>query len=155
MWDSSRFGWCEGYPSGNSRREPDGSAACSHTVLCHWSNVRTQPAGRDGRATWHRDPHCARTLGSSMMSPDKDVTDWRSSGIAILVPIVVMLSTVTTGLMCASAQPSSSGLTETSWQLVKFQGPDGTAVTPDDRAKYTIAFDAGQLRTRVDCNRGR
>ncbi|MCA1558983.1 MAG: META domain-containing protein [Acidobacteria bacterium] len=44
----------------------------------------------------------------------------------------------------------------TSWQLVKFQGSDDTALTPDDGAKYTIEFGAGgRLTARVDCNRGR
>jgi para-nitrobenzyl esterase len=39
---------------------------------------------------------------------------------------------------------------------VKFQGSDGTTLTPDDRGKYTIAFGAnGQLTARVGCNRGR
>lgn len=39
---------------------------------------------------------------------------------------------------------------------MKFQGGDGTTLTPDDRAKYTIQFMAdGQLAARVDCNRGR
>jgi hypothetical protein len=37
-----------------------------------------------------------------------------------------------------SAQP----LGGTSWRLVKFQGSDETTLTPDDRAKYTIAFGA-------------
>lgn len=44
----------------------------------------------------------------------------------------------------------------TSWQLVKFQGSDGTMLTPDDGAKYIIAFSAaGRLTARVDCNWGR
>jgi para-nitrobenzyl esterase len=39
---------------------------------------------------------------------------------------------------------------------VKFQGGDGTTLTPDDRAKYTIAFAAGDsISARIDCNRGR
>ena len=40
---------------------------------------------------------------------------------------------------------------------MKFQGSDGTTLTPDDGAKYTIEFGAagGQLNARVDCNRGR
>jgi para-nitrobenzyl esterase len=90
-----------------------------------------------------------------MMSLDKHVTSWSTSGIVLLALVVMRLSTVTTGLIHASAQPSSSGLAETSWHLVKFQGPDRTTLTPDDRGKYTIEFGAGQLRTRVDCNRGR
>jgi heat shock protein HslJ len=56
----------------------------------------------------------------------------------------------------ASTQPNSPSLAGTSWRLVKFQGSDGTTLTPDDRAKYTIEFGAGgQLTTRLDCNRGR
>ena len=56
----------------------------------------------------------------------------------------------------ASSQSSPTALEGTSWQLVKFQGSDGTTLAPDDRAKYTIEFSAGgQLIARVDCNRGR
>jgi para-nitrobenzyl esterase len=56
----------------------------------------------------------------------------------------------------ASRQPTSPNLAGTSWQLVRFQGSDGTILTPDTRSKYTVAFGAsGQLTARVDCNRGR
>ena len=52
-----------------------------------------------------------------------------------------------------SATPSLGG---TSWQLVKFQGSDDKTLTPDDKAKYTIAFNTdGSLSARIDCNRGR
>jgi len=52
-----------------------------------------------------------------------------------------------------AAAPSLGG---TSWQLVQFQGSDDTTLTPDERAKYTIAFGPdGQLSARIDCNRGR
>ena len=51
---------------------------------------------------------------------------------------------------------ASSQLQGTSWQLVRFRGGDDATLTPDDRAKYTIAFGAdGRLTARVDCNRGR
>jgi putative lipoprotein len=51
---------------------------------------------------------------------------------------------------------SKSPLQGTAWQLVKFQSNDDTTQTPDDRAKYTIEFNAGgQLVMRLDCNRGR
>ena len=44
----------------------------------------------------------------------------------------------------------------TSWQLVKFQGSDDKTLTPDDKAKYTIAFGTdGSVSARIDCNRGR
>jgi len=53
----------------------------------------------------------------------------------------------------AAAQP---GLGGTAWQLVRFQGGDDTVLTPDDRAKYTLAFGAdGTVTARIDCNRGR
>jgi para-nitrobenzyl esterase len=59
---------------------------------------------------------------------------------------------------CARAARSAEpdGLGGTSWQFVKFQGGDGALLVPDDRAKYTIAFEAdGRMRVRFDCNRGR
>jgi heat shock protein HslJ len=56
----------------------------------------------------------------------------------------------------ARVEGTPSALQGTSWQLVKFQGGDGTTLTPDDRAKYTIEFGAGgRLAVRIDCNRGR
>ncbi|HKE57710.1 MAG TPA: META domain-containing protein [Pyrinomonadaceae bacterium] len=56
----------------------------------------------------------------------------------------------------ASGQKSGSGyqLSGTSWQLVKFQGPDESTYTPDDKSKYTIKFGGdGRVVARVDCNR--
>ena len=53
-------------------------------------------------------------------------------------------------------QNSSGGnsLSGTSWQLVKFQGPDEQTFTPDDKSKYTIRFGGdGRVTARVDCNR--
>jgi heat shock protein HslJ len=42
-----------------------------------------------------------------------------------------------------------------SWQLVKFMDSNGQAITPDDKAKYTIALDAmGKVSVRFDCNSG-
>lgn len=56
----------------------------------------------------------------------------------------------------AQEQVRSAGLGDTSWQFVKFQGGDDTVLTPDDKAKYTIAFAAdGVVNVRFDCNRGR
>ena len=56
----------------------------------------------------------------------------------------------------AGGQKSRGGnpLSGTSWQLVKFQGPDETTFTPDDKSKYTIKFGSnGRVTARVDCNR--
>jgi len=64
--------------------------------------------------------------------------------------------TLITAVPPAYVMAQAPGFAGTSWQLVKFQGSDGKALTPDDKAKYTIEFVAdGQLRARVDCNRGR
>ena len=50
---------------------------------------------------------------------------------------------------------SESGLAGTSWKLVRFEGGDGTTLTPDDGSKYTIEFKPeGRLAARLDCNRG-
>jgi para-nitrobenzyl esterase len=55
-----------------------------------------------------------------------------------------------------ASEAMSPSLEETSWQLVRFQGGDGTTITPDDKTKYTIEFGtAGRLTARIDCNRGR
>jgi para-nitrobenzyl esterase len=46
-------------------------------------------------------------------------------------------------------------LSGTSWQLVKFQGGDGKILMPDNKAKYTIAFNSNnEVNVRFDCNRG-
>ena len=46
-------------------------------------------------------------------------------------------------------------LSGTTWQLVKFQGPDERTFSPEDRSKYTISFgNNGRVTVRVDCNRG-
>lgn len=51
---------------------------------------------------------------------------------------------------------AASDLAGTSWQLVKFEGSDGTTMRPDDKTKYTIAFEAdGHVSARIECNRGR
>ena len=54
-----------------------------------------------------------------------------------------LLLLVTLGIVmgCSSTPPVHlGGIGNTSWQLVKFQGGDGTVLTPDDKAKYTVAF---------------
>jgi heat shock protein HslJ/membrane-bound inhibitor of C-type lysozyme len=53
-------------------------------------------------------------------------------------------------------QSAAPGLGGTSWQLVRFHGSDDKLLTPDDPAKYTIAFGTdGSVNARIDCNRGR
>lgn len=63
-----------------------------------------------------------------------------SSGCKVLLTLALVLGCAPVG----HAPPP--GLAGTSWQLVRFQGGDGTVLVPDERAKYTIAFgvdDAG------------
>jgi para-nitrobenzyl esterase len=68
----------------------------------------------------------------------------------------LLLATLLLLAACASAPPGPPPLGGTSWQLVKFQGGDGKTLTPDDKAKYTLAFgNNGVLSMRIDCNRGR
>ncbi len=74
----------------------------------------------------------------------------------------VMLTLASVGIASASLSSAPSGQTSdrgnqlsgTSWQLVKFQGPDESTYTPDDKSKYTIKFGSdGRVVAKVDCNR--
>src|SRR5262245_13396112 len=54
------------------------------------------------------------------------------------------------------SQNTARELGGTRWQLVKFQGSDDKTLTPDEKGKYTIAFQTdGRMTARIDCNRGR
>jgi para-nitrobenzyl esterase len=72
----------------------------------------------------------------------------------MLAPVTLAL--VATCLISVVVQAQkSSVLSGTSWQLVKFQGPDERTFSPEDKAKYTITFGSnGRVTIRVDCNRG-
>src|SRR6185295_1211920 len=75
---------------------------------------------------------------------------------AIRLMLVLASVVMTWALAFAGGQKSSTGnpLSGTSWQLVKFQGPDEQTVVPDDKSKYTIKFGSnGRVTARVDCNR--
>ena len=72
--------------------------------------------------------------------------------LALASVVIVSVSAIT----LAGGQKSSAGnpLNGTSWQLVKFQGPDERTITVDDKSKYTIKFGSdGRVVARVDCNR--
>ena len=71
----------------------------------------------------------------------------------VLASVVIVFASAS---IFTSAQKSTGGnpLSGTSWQLVKFQGPDERTFTPDDKSKYTITFGRnGRVTARVDCNR--
>ena len=42
----------------------------------------------------------------------------------------------------ADPQNASNDLAGTSWQVVKFEGSDEKTLTPDDKTKYTLTFEA-------------
>jgi para-nitrobenzyl esterase len=65
-------------------------------------------------------------------------------------------STTPAAPQSAPTTSATGDLAGTSWQLVKFSGGDGSTIEPDDRAKYTLAFQPdGSVAARIDCNRGR
>ncbi|HEU4836728.1 MAG TPA: META domain-containing protein [Pyrinomonadaceae bacterium] len=71
------------------------------------------------------------------------------------VLVLASVAIISTSI-CTGGQKSTSGnpLSGTSWQLVRFQGPDERTFTPDDKSKYTIKFGSnGRVTARVDCNR--
>jgi heat shock protein HslJ len=69
-----------------------------------------------------------------------------TAAIAIIANCVVVQAQKSSG---------TSALSGTSWQLVKFQGPDEQTFSPEDKSKYTITFGSnGRVTIRVDCNRG-
>jgi len=68
--------------------------------------------------------------------------------------LAIMSASMTSALTSANGQNAQNPLTGTSWQLVRFQGPDERVVTPDNKSKYTITFGTnGRVTARVDCNR--
>jgi para-nitrobenzyl esterase len=69
---------------------------------------------------------------------------------------VWLVLVLVTGCAQLTSPAKLDNLAGTSWQLVKFQGGDATVLVPDDKSKYTLAFETdGSLSARLDCNRGR
>jgi len=72
------------------------------------------------------------------------------------IRMMLVVASVAIIFITAVGQNSSGGnpLKGTSWQLIKFQGPDESTFTVDDKSKYTIKFESnGRVTARVDCNR--
>lgn len=66
------------------------------------------------------------------------------------------LATIGAARQPSAPAPAPSSPLAGTWQLVKFEGSNGTTLMPDDRAKYTIELvPGGRLTARIDCNRGR
>ena len=79
----------------------------------------------------------------------------RTNKIFPLASVAIACASLSSVIVFAGQQSSGgSPLNGTSWQLVKFQGPDERTFTPDDKSKYTITFGTnGRVTARVDCNR--
>ena len=80
----------------------------------------------------------------------------RTNKIFPLASVAIAYASLCSVIAFPGGQKSSGGspLNGTSWQLVKFQGPDERTFTPDDKSKYTITFGTnGRVTARVDCNR--
>ena len=74
-----------------------------------------------------------------------------------LVSVATISAALISAMTLVRAQKPGGGnpLSGTSWQLVKFQGPDERTFSPADKSKYTIKFGSnGRVMVRVDCNRG-
>jgi para-nitrobenzyl esterase len=79
---------------------------------------------------------------------------YQALAFALTACLIFIVSCASAPTTTATSQGTS--LAGTSWQLVRFEGGDDTVLTPDDRSKYTIEFDAkGGVAARIDCNRGR
>jgi heat shock protein HslJ len=80
----------------------------------------------------------------------------RTNKTLALVSVAIACASLSSVIAFAGGQKSSGGnpLNGTSWQLVRFQGPDERTISPDDKSKYTITFGTnGRVTARVDCNR--
>jgi heat shock protein HslJ len=80
----------------------------------------------------------------------------RTNTMFRLAGSAIACASLSSAIVLAAGQKSGSGnpLNGTSWQLVRFQGPDERTFTPDDKSKYTITFgNNGRVTARVDCNR--
>ena len=75
-----------------------------------------------------------------------------------MVFILVLCPWLALSVGCSNLSDGGSdgdGLAGTSWRLVKILSMDDRTYAPDDRSKYTLAFEAdGQVSVRADCNRG-
>jgi para-nitrobenzyl esterase len=79
----------------------------------------------------------------------------KSTWVGSTLLAVLLLAIACSPHVQTPPQNAAGGLGGTSWQLVKFQSSDEKTLTPDDKAKYTIAFETdGRVSARIDCNFG-
>jgi heat shock protein HslJ/membrane-bound inhibitor of C-type lysozyme len=95
-------------------------------------------------------------LHSGMLRPDSMEVHVKITVVGTVLLMMLLLSMACSPHTQMPPQNPAADLAGTSWQLVKFQGSDDTTLTPDDKAKYTVAFEADdRVSARIDCNRGR
>jgi putative lipoprotein len=71
------------------------------------------------------------------------------------VPLLLLIASPGVSAQVPPRAGLETSLAGTTWQLVKFEGGDGTTLLPDVRSKYTISFGTdGRVAARIDCNRG-
>jgi heat shock protein HslJ len=71
-----------------------------------------------------------------------------------LVSVAIVFASLPSAFATVQKSTARTPLSGTSWQLVRFQAPDESIVTPDDKSKYTVTFGSdGRIVARVDCNR--
>ena len=73
------------------------------------------------------------------------------------LPLLAVLLLASLSVARAQTAPTTAAddLKGTSWQLENIQRGNDTTITPDDKSKYTIAFDnKNGVSLRIDCNRG-
>jgi heat shock protein HslJ len=81
-------------------------------------------------------------------------THWQDGGAFVIKGVGTLEQDMLSALAATFKEAETLG--GSSWQLVKFQGGDGTLLRPDDKSNYTLAFNAdGSLSARIDCNRAR
>ena len=102
---------------------------------------------------------CSDTAGieRAFQAALRNTTRWQIAGDRLeLLDAAGMVLAAFHGRAQTPPPAPAPKLVGTTWQLVKFQGGDGTTLTPDDKSKYVIELSpTGQLTARIDCNRGR
>jgi heat shock protein HslJ len=90
----------------------------------------------------------------NIMNAKHGLLSFALTALLLMILALVSVAIISTSTHTFAGAQKSNPLTGTSWQLVKFQGPDERTFTPDDKSKYTIKFGTnGRVVARVDCNR--
>ena len=120
--------------------------------MCWYSGVRAQDTNQNAELKYRTESLHKRIIFCYIGNTERQ----ELMRMNVIRMILAVASVAVISATFANGQQSSSrnSLSGTSWQLVKFQGPDERTVTVDDKSKYTITFGSnGRVVARVDCNR--